>query len=216
MKRFTLPRTGIAAAASVLSLALATGCSDSGSDSGDGDKATGGKESTAAAKALSSGELEKAIIATGDVDGYEVSIGHGLRAVRVLQGEGQGRRREVRADRVRPHRVRARRLRGRVPQPPGHTGHRRDQAQRDLLGSLEDLARAPRGFITDALSSTMTIVSLSSYEGDGAQKTLASVSEAVEGCASGFTVAAGATPRSSRRWRPRRRPEAATNRSRSR
>lgn len=73
MKRFTLPRTGIAAAASVLSLALATGCSDSGSDSGDGDKATGGKESTAAAKVLSSSELEKAIVATGDVDGFEVT-----------------------------------------------------------------------------------------------------------------------------------------------
>ncbi|MFF1680796.1 hypothetical protein ACFVYG_32755 [Streptomyces sp. NPDC058256] len=195
MKRFTLPRTGIAAAASVLSLALATGCSDSGSDSGDGDKATGGKESTAAAKALSSAELEKAIIATSDVDGYEVTsatdsepFAASKKEVKVvdekcapiayvLTGFAPGDSEAAYLNRqVTP-------ATEEVEPSASSSKSLEDMTDEEFEDAMEN--------ITGALGSTMTIVSLSSYEGDGAQETLASVSEAVEGCASGFTAAAG-------------------------
>ncbi|MCX5560107.1 hypothetical protein [Streptomyces sp. NBC_00038] len=187
MKRFTLPRTGIAAAASVLSLALATGCSDSGSDSGDGDKATGGKESTAAAKVLSSSELEKAIIATGDADGFEVSS-----ATDSEPFASSKEKVKVVDEKCAPI---AYVLTGFAPgdSEAAYLNRQVTPATEEIKPSAtsSDSLEDSLDSITDALNSTMTIVSLSSYEGDGAQETLASVSEAVEGCASGFTVAAG-------------------------
>ncbi|MEV7343160.1 hypothetical protein [Streptomyces sp. NPDC093544] len=193
MKRFALPRTGVAAAASVLSLALATGCSDSGSDSGDSDKAAGAKETTAAAKALSSTELEKLIVTTADVDGYEVTpttaedFASSKEEVKVvdekcapiayvLTGFAPGdsaaylnRQVMQAAEEVEPSASSSKSL--------------EDMTDEELDDAMEN--------ITGALDSTMTLVSLSSYEGEGAQETLASVSDAVEGCASGFTATAG-------------------------
>jgi hypothetical protein len=193
MKRLALPRTGIAAAASVLSLALATGCSDNGSGSGDGDKAAGAKETTAAAKALSSGELAKAIVATADIDGYEVTSATDSEAFApskedvkvvdekcaplayVLTGFAPGdstaylnRQVTPAAEEVEPSASASQSL--------------DDMSDEELQDSMDAL--------TDALSSTITIVSLSSYEAEGAQETFSSVSDAVEGCAGGFTAAA--------------------------
>jgi len=69
MKRFARPRTGAAAVVSVLSLALVTGCSDSGSGSGSDGKDSGkgsGKDSAAAAKPLGDSELGELIVTTAD------------------------------------------------------------------------------------------------------------------------------------------------------
>ena len=194
MKRFALPRTGIAAAASVLSLALATGCSDSGSDSGDSDKAAGAKETTAAAKALSSSELAKAIVATSDVDGYEVSSATDTEAFASSKDEVK-----VVDEKCAPI---AYVLTGFAPGDSAAFLNRQVTPAAEEIApsasssrSLEDLTdeelQDASDALTDALSSTMTIVSLSSYEGEGAQETFASVSDAVEGCASGFSAAAG-------------------------
>jgi len=185
MKRFALPRTGIAAVASVLSLALATGCSDSGSGSGDGDKAAGTKEPAVAGKALSSTELEKLIVATKDVDGYEVTPATDSDAFASSKEKVK-----VVEEKCAPI---AYVLTGFAP------GDSASYLNRQVLPttsstepspssslSLEDTSDA----LTDALNSTMTIVSLSSYEGEGAQETLAAVSDAVEGCAGGFSATA--------------------------
>lgn len=185
MKRFVLPRTGIAAAASVLSLALATGCSDSGSDSGDSDKAAGAKETTAAAKALNSTELEKLVVATGDVDGYEVSSATDSEAFASSKEKVK-----VVEEKCAPI---AYVLTGFAPGDSASYLNRQVTPAAEEIApsasasqSLEDASDA----LTDALNSTMTIVSLSSYEGEGAQETFGSVSDAVAGCAGGFSVAA--------------------------
>ena len=194
MKRFALPRTGIAAAASGPSLALATGCSDSGSDSADSDKAAGAKETTAAAKALSSSELEKVIVATSDVDGYEVTSATDSEAFApskeevkvvdekcapiayVLTGFAPGDSAAFLNRQVTP-------AAEEVEPSASSTKSLDDLTDEELQDSMDAL--------TDALGSTITIVSLSSYEGEGAQETFASVSDAVEGCAGGFSAAAG-------------------------
>ncbi|MFD4524851.1 hypothetical protein ACFWP7_13185 [Streptomyces sp. NPDC058470] len=193
MKRFALPRTGVAAAASVLSLALATGCSDGGSDSGDGGKAAGAKETTAAVKALSSGELAKVIVAAGDIDGYEVTSATDSEAFAsskeevkvvdekcapiayVLTGFAPGDSTAYLNRQVIP-------ATEEVKPSASSTKSLDDVTDEELQDAMDAL--------TDAFSSTATIVSLSSYEGEGAQEAFTSVSDAVEGCASGFTAAA--------------------------
>ncbi|MFJ2831843.1 hypothetical protein ACIPC1_30490 [Streptomyces sp. NPDC087263] len=195
MKRFALPRTGVAAAASVLSLALATGCSDSGSDSADGDKAGGAKASTAAAKALSSTELEKLIVATGDIDGYEVTtttesdaFASSKEEVKVvdekcapiayvLTGFAPGDSTAYLNRQVIPAAPEA-------EPSASSTKSLEDMTDEEFEDAMEN--------ITSALRSTMTLVSLSSYEGEGAEETLAAVSDAVESCTSGFSTTAGA------------------------
>ncbi|MFD5626111.1 hypothetical protein [Streptomyces sp. NPDC127072] len=195
MKRFTLPRTRVAAAVSVLSIALATGCSDGGSDSADGDKGTGTKETAAAAKSLSDAELDKLIIATGDAEGYDVTPATESDAFASSKEEVK-----VVDEKCAPI---AYVLTGFAPGDstayvnrqalPTPTEVEPSASSSKSLDDLteEDLQDASDA-LTDALGSTMTIVSLSSYEGEGAQETLASVSDAVEGCAGGFTATAGA------------------------
>ncbi|MFF4348029.1 hypothetical protein [Streptomyces sp. NPDC001530] len=190
MKRLSLSRVGIAAVASALSLTLATGCSDSGSGSKDDDKAAGSDKSTAAAKALSSAELTKRIIATGDVDGYKVGPAD--------QSKGFASSKEdvtVVDEKCAPL---AYVLTGFAPGDSASYVNR--MASQEVSASpsasssksLEDMTdeefEDAMKSITDALGQTVTIVSLSSYEGEGAQKTMSSVSDAIKGCASGFTA----------------------------
>ncbi|NUR02672.1 MAG: hypothetical protein HOY79_40920 [Streptomyces sp.] len=55
--------------------------------------------------------------------------------------------------------------------------------------SDKDLDAAVNG-LQDVLEAKLTIVSLSSYDGGGARTAMKSVSDAVSGCANGFTVSA--------------------------
>ncbi|MFJ6083933.1 hypothetical protein ACIQI8_21280 [Streptomyces sp. NPDC092369] len=187
MKRSSRVRIGATATAGALSLALITGCGgeskDSGSDSSAADKDS---SSTTAAKALSAAELGKLIIAKGDLDGFDVqSAGAADKFAAskdkekvvdakcaplayVLTGFAPGADESAYVNRMVPEKKA-------TPTPTGT--------------SDEDLDAAMNG-LQDALDSTMTIVSLSSYDGEGAEKTLKSVSDAVSGCASGFTVSA--------------------------
>ncbi|WP_260332851.1 hypothetical protein [Streptomyces beigongshangae] len=197
MKRFTLPRTGVAAVVSVLSLALVTGCSDSGSDtksdSGPGDKA-GAKEPVA--KVLSDGELEKLIIATADVKNFKVGP-----ADAAEQFASSKKDIEVDDEKCAPL---VYVLTGFAPGDEASYVNRLVQedpaakASASPSKSLEDMTEEElddaMNSITDALGSTMTIVSLSSYEGDGAEKAMSSVSTAIDGCAGGFTATAKGEP----------------------
>ncbi|WP_369261387.1 hypothetical protein [Streptomyces sp. R35] len=189
MKRFALSRTGIAVAASALSLALATGCSDSGSDSGDSDKAAGSDKSTAAAKALSATELKSRIIATGDVDGYKVGAADQTAGFASSKDDVT-----VVDEKCEPL---AYVLTGFAPGDSAAFVNRMVSEQAaspsaSSTKSLEDMTdkefEEAMKNITGALGQTVTIVSLSSYEGEGAQKTMSSVSDAIKGCASGFTA----------------------------
>ncbi|WP_369233809.1 hypothetical protein AB5J56_18235 [Streptomyces sp. R21] len=188
MKRSALPRAAATVVTSALSLALLTGCG-----SGDDDaKGADAKESaTAAAKALGSAELEKLIIATGDVDGYKVSAADKSQQFASSKDEVK-----VVDEKCAPI---AYVLTGFAPGDSAAYVNRQAtevaaKPSASSTKSLEDMTDeelddAMKG-ITDALGQTLTIVSLSSYEGDGAKKTLSSVSDAIAGCAGGFTATA--------------------------
>jgi hypothetical protein len=191
MKRSALSRPGVAVVASTLALALATGCSDSGSDSGSGsgsgDKATDGKGAAAAVKALSDAELKKLIVGKGDLAGYrfaaadqserfasskeEITVVDEKCAplAYVLTGFAPGDSTAYVNTMATP-----------VEAKPSasSTKSMEDMTEKELDEALNS--------ITDTLGGTVTIVSLSSYEGDGAQKAMSSVSDAVKGCAGGF------------------------------
>lgn len=191
MKRSVLSRPGVAVVASALSLALATGCSDSGSDSGSGDKATGGKGATATVKALSGAELKNQLVGKGDLDGYRFAAAD--------QSERFASSKEeitVVDDKCAPL---AYVLTGFAP--GDSTAYVNTMAtpveakpSASSTKSMEDMTEEELddalNSITDTLGGTVTIVSLSSYEGDGAQKAMSSVSDAVKGCAGGFTATA--------------------------
>ncbi|MBV1940480.1 hypothetical protein [Streptomyces sp. BV286] len=201
MKRFALPRTGAAAVVSVLSLALVTGCSDSGSDgasdsgSGSGDKA-GTKEPAAAAKVLSDSELEKLIIATADVKGFKVGPADGAE-----QFASSKKDIKVVDEKCAPL---VYVLTGFAPGDSASYVNRMAQEDptakpsasptKDMEDMTEEELDEAMNSITDALGSTVSIVSLSSYEGDGAKETMASVSAAIDGCGGGFTATAKGEP----------------------
>ncbi|MFJ4782940.1 hypothetical protein [Streptomyces sp. NPDC088794] len=187
MKRSSRVRIGATATAAALSLALITGCGgeskDNGSDSSSGDKDS---SSTTAAKALSAAELGKLIIAKGDLDGFDVqSADTGGKFAEskdkvkvvdakcaplayVLTGFAPGADESAYVNRMATEK-------STEPTPTG-------TSDEDLDATMDNLQ--------DILDSTMSIVSLSSYDGEGAQETLKSVSDAVSGCASGFSVSA--------------------------
>ncbi|MEU9283372.1 hypothetical protein AB0D57_01265 [Streptomyces sp. NPDC048275] len=196
MKKFALSRPGIAVVASALSLALATGCSsdsdsDSGSGSGSGDKAAGGKESTVATKTLSDTELKKLLVAKGDLDGYtfapadeseqfasskeEMKIVDAKCAplMYVLTGFAPGDSTAYVNTMATPA----------AAEPS-------ESSTKDLEDMTEAELEEAMNSITDSLGGTITIVSLSSYEGEGAKETMTSVSDAVESCAGGFQATA--------------------------
>ncbi|GGX38326.1 hypothetical protein [Streptomyces fructofermentans] len=194
MKRFTRPRTGAAAVVSVLSLALVTGCSDSGSGSDTDDKAGGDKP--AAAKPLSDSELGKLIITTADAKGFKVSPVGETEAFAASKKDVK-----VVDEKCAPL---AYVLTGFAPGDSDSFVSRMAQedptakASKSPAKDMEDMTpeelEEALGSITDALGSTMTLVSLSSYEGDGAKETMSSVSAAVKGCAGGFTATGADEP----------------------
>ncbi|MFF7448698.1 MULTISPECIES: hypothetical protein [unclassified Streptomyces] len=167
---------------SALSLALITGCSDSGSDDSK-DKGSDAGSSAPAAKALTAAELQKLILAKGDVDGYKVEKTVGAPETKD----------EVTTDdeKCRPLAY------AMSAQAPGDaaaettvTLTQEKKAPTDSASkSLEDLAEGEfEDSLADAMNLNVTLVGLSSYEGDGAEKTFKSVSDAVKGCSGGFTV----------------------------
>ncbi|WP_251094676.1 hypothetical protein [Streptomyces sp. Caat 7-52] len=180
MKRSSGVRLCATAVVSALSLALVTGCGGDGAE----DPADTSDKGAAkpAAKVLSTAELNKLVIAKGDVPGYEVgSVEGGIPA-----------RSEVKADDAKCDPL-LHSLTGIAPGDPAASTSRMATEEKkkdptDAPTSLDDMAD---GKFEDALKQSMdldvTVVTLASYDGDGAEQALKSVSDAVEACAGGFS-----------------------------
>ncbi|MEV5907811.1 hypothetical protein ACWEGX_01760 [Streptomyces chartreusis] len=169
MKRSSGVRVAATVAVSALSLALVTGC---GGDSGGSD-----------AKALSAAELKKSIIAQGDVEGYKV--------------DASGKQLPKSKDQVKSGEEKCAPLAYAMGgQAPGEAASetsvmvtQEKKKPTDGASKLEDLTESEiEDSITSAMDMTLTVVGLSSYDGDGAAETFKSVSDAVESCSGGFPV----------------------------
>ncbi|MGI5377820.1 hypothetical protein ACQEV2_26955 [Streptomyces sp. CA-251387] len=169
MKRSSGVRVAATVAVSALSLALVTGC---GGDSGGSD-----------AKALSSAELKKSIIARGDVDGYKVDA----------SGKQLPKSKEQVTSSEEQCRPLAYAMGGQAPgDSASNTAVMATEQKKPTdtaSKSLEDLSEGEfEDSFSEALSLDMTVVGLSSYDGDGAEQTFKSVSDAVKSCAGGFPL----------------------------
>ncbi|MEU6283976.1 hypothetical protein [Streptomyces sp. NPDC047028] len=180
MKRSSGGRLCATAVVGALSLALVTGCSDSGSkDPGDGKGGTAAAKP--AAKALSAAELKKLIIAKGEVSGYKVGPVEG----------GVPARGKVKSDdtKCRPLLYT---LTGIAPgTPAAETDRMAQQDKKDPTDDATSMADLADGTFEDAINKSMilntAVVTLASYDGDGAEQALTSVSDAVTACAGGFS-----------------------------
>ncbi|MFI9152189.1 hypothetical protein [Streptomyces sp. NPDC053367] len=186
MNRSTGARLCATAVVGALSLALLTGCSDNGSDnggSGDG-KDAGSSEQ---AKTYTKAELEKLIIAQGDVTGYKVEP---------VDKELSTDKSKLKGDeKCLPL---AYVMSGLAPtDAPAETNTMATQEKKPsdaASKSLDDLADgAAEDALADAMSVDVTVVALSSYDGEGAADAFKAVSDAVKDCAGGFSATDGAS-----------------------
>ncbi|MER5851364.1 hypothetical protein ABT126_31185 [Streptomyces sp. NPDC002012] len=183
MRSTAIRRTAVAATAVSLAL-LATACGG-GSDSGSSDKGAdaNGKESAAAkpaAKALTAAELEKAALAQGDVKGHKIAK---AAAKDVISGDDIKVEKEVCA----PF---ADALMGaQVGEPAAFT--KRTVVSEPKKGSMDkqDGADAEDAFKA-AFDITTTQLALGSYDGKGAEESVASLRTAATDCAGGFDFTA--------------------------
>ncbi|UXX95140.1 hypothetical protein N7U49_30245 [Streptomyces sp. AD2-2] len=191
MKRSSGIRLCVTVAVSALSLALITGCSDGGSDKAEsntkgttGDSAQDSSKNTA--KALTVAELKKLALAKGDATGYEIgSVGKTFPASKSA----------VTADKAQCRPL----AWAMAAQAPGEAGAATNKLVTEAKKpssaaskSMEDMTEKEfdDAFGT-ALDRTTTVVGLSSYDGDGAEKAFKSVSDGVRSCSGGFTVTSG-------------------------
>lgn len=167
-----------AAVVGALSFALVTGCSGAGSK-------VPRSAAKPAAKALSAAELKKLIVADGEVPGYKVeAVQGGLAAKSTIRATDAA---------CRPVAYAA------VAQAPGdaaaQTSRSVTEKKKDPTDDATSMADLSDGKFEQAMKKSMdldvTVVTLSSYDGDGAAKTLKSLSAAVKSCAGGFGVQQG-------------------------
>ncbi|MET8942080.1 hypothetical protein ABZX30_00420 [Streptomyces sp. NPDC004542] len=182
MKRSSGVRLCAAATVSVLSFALVTGCSEEASkDSGSAKGAKGSDASSSDAKALGAAELQKLIIAKGEVPGFKVGAVKGG-----IPAKGKVKADDATCDPL------LRALTGIAPGTPATDTSRMATEDKkdptDDATSLDDLADGKfEDAISDSLDLDVTVVTLSSYDGDGAQQAVRTVSDAVQACAGGFS-----------------------------
>lgn len=179
MKRSSGVRLCATAAVSALSLALVTGCGDQeANDSGSG---SGKDAAKPAAKALSAAELEKLIIAKGEVPGFKVGPVEGG-----IPDRSKVKSEDATCDPV------LQAFTGIAPGAPAANTSRMatqdKKAPTDDATSLDDMTD---GKFEDAINKSMdldvTVVTLASYDGDGAERALTSVTDAVKACSGGFS-----------------------------
>ncbi|MFF7334684.1 hypothetical protein ACIQU5_00065 [Streptomyces sp. NPDC090306] len=197
MERSFVLRGGTTLAVGALSLALLTACGGdtdgdkgsgpaSGSSSASSDAASGSDASTG--KALGAAELKKLIVTTADVDGYKVGGLTGEDAyaasksdVKVADTACAPLGYAVTGFAPGDSAADAERLVQQTEGPsPSTTASLEDMSDEDIENSM-----------TDAMSINVTMVGLSSYDGDGAAATMKSLSDAVAKCSGGFTVTGG-------------------------
>ncbi|MCT2545750.1 MULTISPECIES: hypothetical protein [Streptomyces] len=185
MRSTAIRRTAVAATAVSLALfATACGGSDSGS-SDKGDKGAGakGKESAAAApaaKALSAAELEKAALAQGDVKGHKISKAAAKDTIAVDDIKTGKKVCAPFANAL---------MGAQVGEPGAFT--KRTVVSEPKKG---DLAKQDGGDAEEAFKAafdiTTTQLALGSYDGKGAQESVASLRTAATECAGGFEFTA--------------------------
>lgn len=170
-------RVAATVAVSALSLALVTGCSDSGSADAKGSHDSGATPSSSApaAKALTKAELEKLLLAQGEVKGYKVDSGDDTLP------KSQS---EAKTDKAACNPL----AWATAGLAPGDTDA---NASNTVSEDKASTATAQPEDIADAFNVKMTFVGLSSYEGDGAEKAMKAVSDAVTACAGGYGLTAG-------------------------
>ncbi|MFI5878044.1 hypothetical protein [Streptomyces sp. NPDC051554] len=191
MKRSSGIRLRVTVAVGALSLALITGCSDGGSDkaesntgSSTGDSAQDSSKNTA--KALTVAELKKLAIAKGDAVGYEVgSVGKTYPATKSAVTVDKAQCRPV-----------AWAMAGQAPgDAAAATNKMVTEAKKPSSAASKSVEDMTEKEFDDAfgaaLDRTTTVVGLSSYDGDGAEKAFKAVSDGVKSCAGGFTVTSG-------------------------
>ncbi|MER7570639.1 hypothetical protein [Streptomyces sp. NPDC126514] len=174
MKRSSRARIGATVAMSAVTLALITGCSSEDKDS---DKGTGTEASaspTQAAKALSAAELEKLLLAQGDVKGYKVQAGDDTLPKAKT---------EVKTDKAECDPL----AWATAALAPGETdAHASNTVAEDKAAS----ATAAPESVEDAFDINMTFVGLSSYDADGAEKAMKAVNDGVAACSGGYGMKA--------------------------
>ncbi|MFE7403991.1 hypothetical protein [Streptomyces sp. NPDC057557] len=182
MRSTAIRRTAVAATAVSLAL-LATACG--GSDSGSGDKGTDakGKESAAAkpaAKALTAAELEKAALAQGDVKGHKIAKAAAKDVISVDDIKVEKEVCAPFADAL---------MGAQVGEPAAFT--KRTVVSEPKKGSMDkqDGADAEDAFKA-AFDITTTQLALGSYDGKGAEESVASLRTAATDCAGGFDFTA--------------------------
>ena len=188
MKRSSGIRLCVTVAVSALSLALITGCSDGGSDDAKSNDGKSNAEGTAknSAKALSAAELKKLALVKGDVVGYEVgSVGKTYPATKSAVTVDKAQCRPL-----------AWAMAGQAPGDAATATNRMvTEAKKPSSSpskSVEDMTEEEfDDAFGAALDRTTTVVGLSSYDGDGAEKAFKAVSDGVKSCAGGFTVTSG-------------------------
>ncbi|MHC3820068.1 hypothetical protein [Streptomyces sp. DT9] len=183
MRPTAIRRTAVAA--TVLSLALLTaacGSDAADKDGGDKGKADGASPAKpAAAKALTAAELEKVSLAQGDVKGHKVSKAGPQDAVSADDVAVDKAACEVFGDAL---------MGAKSGSPAAST--QRKVISEPKKGADEDSADLDEAFKA-AFDITTTLTTLSTYEGKGAEESLAGLRTAAAGCASGFTLTAGGT-----------------------
>ncbi|MGW1844702.1 hypothetical protein [Streptomyces sp. NPDC001966] len=178
MRSTAIRRTAVAATAVSLAL-FATACG--GSDSGSGDKGADakGKESASAApaaKALTAAELEKAVLAQGDVKGHKITKAAAKDTISVD---------DIKTDKEVCAPLTNALMGAEVGEPAAFTKRtvvsepkKADPAKQDG-GDVEDAFKA-------AFDITTTQLALGSYDGKGAQESVAALRTAATECAGGF------------------------------
>ncbi|MEU3780087.1 hypothetical protein [Streptomyces sp900129855] len=175
MKRTSGARLCATAAMGALSLSLLTACSDDGSkDTADSKPSASVSASTSssapAAKALTAAELEKLLLAQGDVKGYKVGPQDASAATS---------KSALKVDKAACNPI-AWATNGLAP------GDTDANATNSLTEEKPTAATAQPKDLEDAFSIRMTYVGLSSYEADGAEKTMKALSDGVTACAGGY------------------------------
>ncbi|MFE4452206.1 hypothetical protein [Streptomyces sp. NPDC056796] len=177
MRATSLRRTALAAAVASLAL-LATACGGSDSDSKGDAGAPAAKDDAssapAAVKALTSAELEKVSLEQGDLAGHKVTK---------TGPEDIAKPDEVAVDKKECEPIGYAFYGVKRGDPVGNAGRKAVQEPK------KDEKADPEDLLAGMLDVTSSLVTLASYEGDGAAKNLAELRESAAACATGgFTL----------------------------
>jgi hypothetical protein len=183
MKRSSRVRVCATTTVGVLALALITGCG--GGDSG-ASAATQAGKTEKTAKAATEAELEKLLVTKADVTGYKV----GMSAAEKQPVDSKSDL-EVAPEVCAPI---AYAVSGHAPGDESAVVRSKvtQEAKKPTAAastSTDDVSDAEwQAEFAESMNIDMTFLTLSSYDGDGAEKAMKAVSDAVAACAGGFSI----------------------------